>query len=481
MTKTLYIDPELQAWIDPLSPAELAGLEASLLEEGCRDPLVVWSDGCLLDGHNRYALCMKHGLPFTTVEKTGLTTKDDVKIWMVENQSGRRNLSIFARVAYALKIKPLLEARAKARMVAGKADPRLNSDEGPVRTDESIAKAAGVGRDTVRKVEMIIEKADAEVIDKVRTGELSIHKAAEMVVQPKPPKSKVETEDIKPKQKVATLRLPLEPGDVVVANVDEMVAEIAALREQLADRNADLAETLAENEQMARVFEANDQIKASMAEVARFKALSENAERTLAARSQEFNERARNVLYWKNRAEKAEKLLSKAEASNDQGALRAENARLRADIGDLHAERRERNAQLDALTSEKAALAAQLGNLAEMLEEAMKCHDEMRKILEANVPLPETPRVLHQALALALTMESRVAEAVHCHADAQGAQNGFTQSSEDQAVVHGEYFTRLTGTDPFECQPSADDDMVQAVAEREPGVELDAAEMPENE
>jgi ParB-like chromosome segregation protein Spo0J len=190
MTKTLNIDPELQAWLEPLSPTELAGLEASLLADGCRDPLVVW-DGWLLDGHNRYALCMKHGLPFTTVEKTGLTTKDDVKIWMVENQSGKRNLSVFARVAYALKIKPLLEARGKARMLAGQADPRQNSDEGPVRTDESIAKIAGVSRDTVRKVEKIIEKASAEIIAQVRTGELSINAAAEMVAPPKPAATEV--------------------------------------------------------------------------------------------------------------------------------------------------------------------------------------------------------------------------------------------------------------------------------------------------
>jgi len=47
--------------------------------------------------------------------------------------------------------------------------------------------------------------------------------------------------------------------------------------------------------------------------------------------------------------------------------------------------------------------------------------------------------------------------------------------------VHGEHFTGLTGTESFECEPSADDDMVQAVAEGEPGVELDAVEVPEDD
>lgn len=63
---------------------------------------------------------------------------------------------------------------------------------------------------------------------------------------------------------------------------------------------------------MGRVLNADDQVKASMDEARRQKALADNAERTLAARSQDFIERARNVAYWKNRAEKAERQLGKA-------------------------------------------------------------------------------------------------------------------------------------------------------------------------
>lgn len=31
------------------------------LADGCRDPLVLWGD-VLIDGHNRYSICTKHGL-----------------------------------------------------------------------------------------------------------------------------------------------------------------------------------------------------------------------------------------------------------------------------------------------------------------------------------------------------------------------------------------------------------------------------------
>jgi hypothetical protein len=40
----------------------------------------------------------------------------------------------------------------------------------PLRTDKAIAKAAGVGHDTVARVEKIIAKAAAPVLEKLRTG-----------------------------------------------------------------------------------------------------------------------------------------------------------------------------------------------------------------------------------------------------------------------------------------------------------------------
>ena len=64
----MIIDPEFKALIPPLAPEELAQLEANILADGCRDPLVTWR-GILIDGHNRFAICSKHRLEFQSVEK----------------------------------------------------------------------------------------------------------------------------------------------------------------------------------------------------------------------------------------------------------------------------------------------------------------------------------------------------------------------------------------------------------------------------
>jgi len=57
-------------------------------------------------------------------------------------------------------------------MLAGKSNPSQNSDEGlSIRTDESIGAAAGVSRDTVRKVEKILETASpSELVGGFRRG-----------------------------------------------------------------------------------------------------------------------------------------------------------------------------------------------------------------------------------------------------------------------------------------------------------------------
>lgn len=112
---------------------------------------------------------------------------------------GKRNTTDFGRAVLALKLKPLYVQQAHNRKMAGKADANLNTDDGngylPPNwaggqgdSRDAVAKVAGVGHNTLRRVEQILEKATPEVIAKVRAGEMSIHAAAKTVAAPKPPK-----------------------------------------------------------------------------------------------------------------------------------------------------------------------------------------------------------------------------------------------------------------------------------------------------
>jgi hypothetical protein len=92
---TLTIHPDLRSLIPPLTPEELAQLEANLLAEGCRDSLLIWrwqGEEILLDGHNRHDLCERHGLTYA-IHEVSLPDLDAAKAWMIANQLGRRNLT----------------------------------------------------------------------------------------------------------------------------------------------------------------------------------------------------------------------------------------------------------------------------------------------------------------------------------------------------------------------------------------------------
>lgn len=107
-----------------------------------------------------------------------------------------------------------------------------------------------------------------------------------------------------------------QPDPDLLEENARLLNEMAELSEFIETLQASHKETLADNEMMGRVFDADDRLKAAMDEAARQKAIAENAERTLTAKSGEFIERARAVTYWKGRAEKAEKKLATLEKSS---------------------------------------------------------------------------------------------------------------------------------------------------------------------
>lgn len=170
----INIDEELKNLIPPLADAEFAQLEENILRDGIQDPLKVWQ-GILIDGHNRYSIAQKHNLPFE-VSEMDFKNKDAVKEWIILNQFGRRNLSAYDRVCLALTLKPTIAAKAKERMTKGTADPMPILAEGTT-TNEVIAKIAGVGKETVRKVEKIQNSGMTEIIHLLRTGAISINAA----------------------------------------------------------------------------------------------------------------------------------------------------------------------------------------------------------------------------------------------------------------------------------------------------------------
>lgn len=87
----LKIDKEFKTLIRPLSPKEYEQLEANILADGCRDPIVTWH-GYIIDGHNRYEICRKHNIGFK-VKEMSFESRDEAVVWICSNQLGRRNIT----------------------------------------------------------------------------------------------------------------------------------------------------------------------------------------------------------------------------------------------------------------------------------------------------------------------------------------------------------------------------------------------------
>ena len=183
---TLTVDEEFKALIPPLSAEERQMLEESLMANGCEMPILVW-DGCIVDGHNRYAICHEHGIPFAQEEKR-FQSRSEVKLWMLRNQLGRRNLNSFQRSEMALKLKDAVAELSEKRMRAGvkvETDPGEIFPQGPEkgRTLDKLGKLAGVSGRTLKKVETIIENADEDTKNELRKGKKKIQSAYEDVVK----------------------------------------------------------------------------------------------------------------------------------------------------------------------------------------------------------------------------------------------------------------------------------------------------------
>jgi hypothetical protein len=105
----LKIDWEFKGTLSPLSDDEFLELELSILSDGCREAITTWN-GTIIDGHNRYAICTKHGIPFLT-EEINFDSRIDAEIWIIKNQKGRRNSSTYALVGLGLKLEELFKQK----------------------------------------------------------------------------------------------------------------------------------------------------------------------------------------------------------------------------------------------------------------------------------------------------------------------------------------------------------------------------------
>ena len=193
-------------------------MESDIPENGCHAPIIVNADIIVIDGHNRFRICEKHGLPYKMLAFS-FTDLLEAKQWALDTQKGRRNLDKWELGKIALKLKPEIEARARANMAAGGGDrksehvksglvyspnPRL-----PVDTRKEAAQAGGKGEQTMGRVAQLAETAPQALKDALDRKKVSINRGWKILK--------------------AVRKLPLEEQESAAAEMLSAVREIDQL------------------------------------------------------------------------------------------------------------------------------------------------------------------------------------------------------------------------------------------------------------
>lgn len=112
----MQIDEEFKNLIPKLTNEEFRQLEENIIAEGCREPIITWNN-IIIDGHNRYQICNKHNINFKINNKE-FKDREEVKMWIIKNQFGRRNLSLYDRATLALKLENLFAEKAREKQLS---------------------------------------------------------------------------------------------------------------------------------------------------------------------------------------------------------------------------------------------------------------------------------------------------------------------------------------------------------------------------
>jgi protein gp37 len=150
----LKIDPELKKFLPLLTDEEFGQLEKNMLAHpNRRVVLLVWVEkDVLLDGHNRYAVCRKHGFPYE-IDYISLSDMDAAHLWMVNEHLGRRNFTDEQKSYWRGK-----QYEWGKQKHGG---DRASGQNAHLKTSQQIAKQHHVDESTIRRNAKFAQNVDA--------------------------------------------------------------------------------------------------------------------------------------------------------------------------------------------------------------------------------------------------------------------------------------------------------------------------------
>ena len=161
-----------------LGPVAKLTAAASHPANSLRTPLVITQGQVILDGYAEWDLARVQGRPTVSCIEYELGEEEALR-WLLRNHLRSNGLNDFSRILLALDLEPSLQEKAQSNQRTGGLNKGTSTLTEAVRVDvrAEIAAAAGVSTGNVTKVKQLIAAASPDLLQSVRLGEVSIHRA----------------------------------------------------------------------------------------------------------------------------------------------------------------------------------------------------------------------------------------------------------------------------------------------------------------
>jgi ParB-like chromosome segregation protein Spo0J len=187
---------EYRKLVRPLSEREYEDLKESIVKNGLLVPIIVNTNGEILDGHNRHKICQELNIRAQFVVKR-FEDPDMERLYVIESNLKRRQLTDAERVELGMTLEPIYKELARKRQLAalnvGDSKP-VQSTEAPsisnevngydIKTpegsvNEQVAKQVGMSETKYFKGKTVEEQGSEPVKSAWKSGKISTHKAYE--------------------------------------------------------------------------------------------------------------------------------------------------------------------------------------------------------------------------------------------------------------------------------------------------------------
>ena len=166
----------------PMKPDEYEGLKTSLAQDGQQQPIMRFG-ALVLDGVHRLAACIELELEpeFETFSGAGR----ELGAYVLAQNLHRRHLSVAQRALIAAELATGQHGGDRGGQAQAAAPP----------TQREAAAALNVSERSVRQARKIQARADPEVVDAMRAGDISLNAAVRTIGKPEPRSTRAISKD----------------------------------------------------------------------------------------------------------------------------------------------------------------------------------------------------------------------------------------------------------------------------------------------